>query len=415
MPNRILQPIYIRIATAFGIAATTAFAGVQDIASAGNEPESMILGVIAILGVVAGVTLGIVYRKMSAARDAAIKRADSSDAELRAVLTMTDEAIILLDSSAFIRSVNPAAEEIFGRPAEDLIGDELGSLIAHPMNLAELSKHGPSLFTSTTTQEGTRERVEVVISEVHLSRGNTYLAIIRSGTNSAGVPDLTAPVAKFSHDLNNVLTTITGNLSLILRTSSPDPVTMERITGAKRAALKAQELNRKLLLLSKGEEDEPLPSTIVQMPAPVPTLPLATIPDVNNPNRRILVLDDETEICSLISTVLGPLGFELTETYDSNQAIVACEEAVNAGKPFALVISDLCLPGGISGEETVRRMKAMIPGLKAIVSSGHDTDPVMINCHLHGFCAAIPKPYDISKLGQIVTKALEADPKLKSA
>ncbi len=381
----------------------------------GNEPDSMILRVIAILGVIAGVALGVVYRKMSAARDQLTKRVDAAEAELRAVLTMTDEAMLLLDSSAFIRSVNPAAEEIFGRSAQDLIGEELGNLIAHPMNLAELSKHGPSLFTSTTTQAGTRERVEVVISEVHLSRGNTYLVIVRSGTNSAGVPDLTAPVAKFSHDLNNVLTTITGNLSLILRTSSPDPVTMERITGAKRAALKAQELNRKLLLQSQGEDDEPAMSTIVQMPTPVPTLPVAAPHEPHTAHRRVLVLDDETEICALISTVLAPLGYEVTEAYDTHQAIFACEEAMKVGKPYELVISDLSLPDGISGEETVRRMKMMIPGLKAIVSSGHDADPVMINFHLHGFCAAIPKPYDISKLGHIISKALEADPKRKSA
>lgn len=60
-------------------------------------------------------------------------------------------------------------------------------------------------------------------------------------------------------------------------------------------------------------------------------------------------------------------------------------------------------------------MQEMVPGLKAIVSSGHDADPVMSDCRQHGFCAAIPKPYDISKLGCVVSKALDEHSSRKTA
>lgn len=416
------QPILNRVLIGLGFAATSAFGGGPDVAIAAPAPDPTLLGVIAALGVVAGVTLGIVYRNMSSARDVLTKRAEAADAELRAVLTMTDEAIVILDANGAIRGANPATEEIFGRSADELIGEELGSLIAHPMDLAELSKQGPALFTSTKAGAGIGERLEIVLSEVHLSRGNTYLAIIRNtkAAESAdfqtaaapSFPDLTGPVGKFSHDLNNILTGITGNLSLILMTSSPDPVTMERITGAKRAALKAQELNRKLLALAKGEDEEPSPSTILQMPQTVSPAQEAQAP---KPNRRVLILDDEIEICALVTLVLGPMGYDVTEAYDAPQALAACEEAKKAGRPYDLVISDLSLPGGVSGRDVVRRMQEMVPGLKAIVSSGHDADPVMSDCRQHGFCAAIPKPYDISKLGCVVSKALDEQSTRKTA
>lgn len=416
------QPFFTRVALGLGFAASSAFGGVPDVAVTSSGTDSTLLGVIASLGVVAGVALGVVYRNMSSARDVLTKRAEAADAELRAVLTMTDEAIVILDGNGTIRGANPATEEIFGKSSDELIGDELGNLIAHPMNLGELSKQGPALFTSTKAGAGIGERLEIVLSEVHLSRGNTYLAIVRNSKTGESVdfapapapsfPDLTAPVGRFAHDFNNILTSITGNLSLILMTSSPDPVTMERITGAKRAALKAQELNRKLLALAKGEDEEPSPSTIVQMPQ---TMPAAKEPTAPKRNRRVLILDDEMEICSLVTLVLGPMGYDVTEAYDATQAIAACEEAKKAGKPYDLVISDLSLPGGVSGRDVVQRMQEMIPGLKAIVSSGHDADPVMSDCRKHGFCAAIPKPYDVSKLGCVVSKALDEESTRKTA
>ena len=73
------------------------------------------------------------------------------------------------------------------------------------------------------------------------------------------------------------------------------------------------------------------------------------------------------------------------------------------------MISDLSLPGGISGEDAVRRMHEIDPKLKAIVSSGYDSDPVMSRFQDHGFCAAISKPYDINKLCRVVASTVKSN------
>jgi CheY-like chemotaxis protein len=375
---------------------------------------------------------------MSESRETLKKKADTADAELRAVLTMTDDAVLLLDSRTTIRGANPAAEELFGKSIDDLVGEELQRLIAHPLNLPELTRSGPALFKSTTSQPGEKAKIDIVLSEVHFSKGTSFLALIRDENaapkevaETERVPDLSAPVGKFCHDLNNVLTGIIGNLSLILMTAPPDATTSERITGAKRSAIRAQELNRKLLALAKGEdsgldapfEATPAKPTIVPIPSMMKTEPApAKAESVKSqrldapPTRsateakpRVLVLDDEEAICALIAAALGSMGYDVVEANDADQAIKACEEAAKSGQRFELVISDLSLPGELSGEEAVRRMKQIDPELKAIVSSGYDSDPVMSKFRDHGFCAAISKPYDISKLGRVVTNALKAE------
>ena len=338
--------------------------------------DPMMANVLALLGIVAGITLGIVYRSMSESRDTLRKQASTTDAELRAVLTMTDDAVLLLDSHSTIRGANPAAEELFGRSLVNLVGEELSKLLTHPLNLPELTRSGPAAFRSAKARGGEHPQVDIVLSEIHLTKGTSFLALIRDSSaastgkdpaeKQADYPDLTGPVSKFAHDLNNVLTGIIGNLSLILMTAPPDPVTSERITGAKRSAIKAQELNRKLLSLAKGEDigaEKEFPrisdlSAIVPIPSMMTSAqPTAAHATPNKEKPRVLVLDDEEAICALIACALGALGYDVTEAYDADQAIKACEEAVACGNKFELIISDLSLPGNMTGEEAVRRIK----------------------------------------------------------
>ena len=253
--------------------------------AAGSLPiESVMSTVLSVVGVAAGITLGIVYRSMSESQESLRKEADAAKAELRAVLTMTDDAVLILDEHTIIRGANPAAEELFGQDVEELLGSELQSLVSYPINLVELTRSGPASFKTTALQSSGDTKVNIVLSEVHLSKGTSFLALIRDENSEqtpeppqSNHPDLSGPVGKFSHDLNNALTGIIGNLSLIMMTSQPDEVTGERITGAKRSAIRAQELNRKLLGLAKGEDIEIDPSLTNSSSSPT-IVPLCASP-----------------------------------------------------------------------------------------------------------------------------------------
>jgi CheY-like chemotaxis protein len=150
--------------------------------------------------------------------------------------------------------------------------------------------------------------------------------------------------------------------------------------------------------------------TIVPMPAAMPA------PAVSPSITRILVLDDEPAICTLVAGALESMGFEVVAKEKVPAAIHACEEAFKAGRPFDLVITDLTLPGELDGAQVAARLQVMDPKLKAIISSGYDRDPVMRHYRDHGFAGALFKPFDLGQLTRVVSGVLgSANPVQKSA
>ena len=134
-----------------------------------------------------------------------------------------------------------------------------------------------------------------------------------------------------------------------------------------------------------------------------PPKPEASAPTTGG---RVLVLDDEDAICALVTCALEPLGYKVTEAYDSLTAIRLYEEAFKAGQRFDVVISDLTIPGSMSGVEALKRLREIDPQVRAIVSSGYAMDPIMADFRQHGFCGMIAKPYEIDALSNAVAAAI---------
>jgi DNA-binding NtrC family response regulator len=67
---------------------------------------------------------------------------------------------------------------------------------------------------------------------------------------------------------------------------------------------------------------------------------------------------------------------------------------------------DLTIPGGMGGQEAVRRILEIDPDAGVIVSSGYSNDPVMANFSDYGFIASIAKPFDMQDLCNLITEAL---------
>ena len=75
-------------------------------------------------------------------------------------------------------------------------------------------------------------------------------------------------------------------------------------------------------------------------------------------------------------------------------------------RPYDAVIMDLTVPGGMGGQEAVKKLKEMDPDARVIVSSGYYTDPIMANHQEYGFDGVVPKPYQVEELGRAVKKVL---------
>lgn len=121
---------------------------------------------------------------------------------------------------------------------------------------------------------------------------------------------------------------------------------------------------------------------------------------------RILIMDDEAMIRDLTHEIFSNLGFEVSVSSDGNEAIKLYKEAKESGNPYSLVIMDLTVPGGLGGKETIQKLIEIDPNVKAIVSSGYSTDPVMSDFSRYGFKGIIMKPYNIKQLVEVIHKVM---------
>ena len=122
---------------------------------------------------------------------------------------------------------------------------------------------------------------------------------------------------------------------------------------------------------------------------------------------KILVMDDEESILKMAGRMLKKLNYEPHFANDGKRAIEMYQAAIESNKPFDLLILDLTIPGGMGGQETIKKLLEIDPDVKAIVSSGYSNDPVMSNYKTHGFCGVIPKPYLLNELAIVLNKVLE--------
>ena len=74
----------------------------------------------------------------------------------------------------------------------------------------------------------------------------------------------------------------------------------------------------------------------------------------------------------------GELGFAV-------QTIDMYQQAMDTGKPFAIVILDLIIPGGMGVQNAAKGILQIDPDAKMIVSSGYADDPIIANYVDHGF------------------------------
>ncbi|GEJ58871.1 PAS domain S-box protein [Anaeromyxobacter diazotrophicus] len=138
---------------------------------------------------------------------------------------------------------------------------------------------------------------------------------------------------------------------------------------------------------------EPLEAAAAEPPAPAG-------------GRRVLVMDDEDAIRALVARTLRPLDYEVVGARDGQEALAQYARAQEEGRPFAAVLMDLTIPGGMGGKEAIAKLRALDPGVVAIVSSGYSTDPVMAHHADHGFRGVLVKPYLAEDLRRVLSRVL---------
>ncbi len=124
--------------------------------------------------------------------------------------------------------------------------------------------------------------------------------------------------------------------------------------------------------------------------------------EINPSKKRIMVVDNEDNICDIYKKVLIHEGYDVESFLDGSTAIDSFSK-----KSFDIVITDLKMPK-IDGFHVIKRVREMSPKTDIIVITGYATlDSVVTSIKLGAYDYLV-KPFEISDLVGKVKKCIEA-------
>jgi PAS domain S-box-containing protein len=145
----------------------------------------------------------------------------------------------------------------------------------------------------------------------------------------------------------------------------------------------------------------------VYLPAVGPAAPAkveSAVPEVRGGKERILIVEDDTAVREISAMCLEQVGYSVVVTSDAVQGLKEWEEH---GQRFDLLLTDMVMPGGMSGLKLARMLKEMKKSLKVIVVSGYSAEASSSKTPFTDLGTYLPKPIDRITLLNAVRKALD--------
>ena len=128
--------------------------------------------------------------------------------------------------------------------------------------------------------------------------------------------------------------------------------------------------------------------------------------EISTRRKRVLFMDDEEMLRSVVSRMLELMGYDVASAADGDEAVRLYIEAAENGSGFDAVILDLSVQRGMGGREAAAKLIEYDPDVVALVSSGFVGDPVLQNYREYGFRGVIPKPYTSDELREGLSRVL---------
>jgi PAS domain S-box-containing protein len=127
-------------------------------------------------------------------------------------------------------------------------------------------------------------------------------------------------------------------------------------------------------------------------------------PDVRGGNETILLVEDEAPVRSLARMVLEQKGYRVIE---ADSGLSALELWQQHRDTIDLLLTDMVMPGGISGQELARRLLSEKPGLKVVYNSGYTDEMLGENSPLRDNPNFMEKPFGPHRLLKQVRDCLD--------
>lgn len=143
-------------------------------------------------------------------------------------------------------------------------------------------------------------------------------------------------------------------------------------------------------------------------------LPLTNLPEATRQStadstlprgagEMVLLAEDDEAVREMTRAMLERHGYTVVAANSGPDALLRWAEA---GRPIDLLLTDMVMPGGVSGTELAARIQAQQADVKIIFTSGYSTEIAGRELTLRDGQAFLQKPFEISRLLTTIAKLL---------
>jgi len=119
-------------------------------------------------------------------------------------------------------------------------------------------------------------------------------------------------------------------------------------------------------------------------------------------SERIIVVEDEPSLGSMIKRMLEARGYEITLADTPVQALALADD-----RSFDLLVTDVVMPE-MNGRQLAERLASNAPAMRVLFMSGYSEDELLARGVIDKHLRFLPKPFSIDQLAREVRLALDA-------
>jgi CheY-like chemotaxis protein len=138
--------------------------------------------------------------------------------------------------------------------------------------------------------------------------------------------------------------------------------------------------------------------------APQRLVEAASPPEPRGGQETVLVVDDESVLRELVREILTAQGYRVLEASDGVEALAVWDEHRDK---VDLLLTDIAMPGGLSGRDLAEKLRKEDPLLPIILSSGYSQEMIERSGDTVQGATYLSKPYLPAELAQAVRHALD--------
>ena len=122
-------------------------------------------------------------------------------------------------------------------------------------------------------------------------------------------------------------------------------------------------------------------------------------------SETILLVEDEALLRELAAAILKDLGYTVLEAGTGLDAVVLWKQHHDQ---IHLLVTDMVMPGGLSGRELAQHLRKQKPDLKIIFSTGYSAETAALDLATGPSTSFLQKPYRPPQLARAVRQCLDA-------